>query len=101
VPGARSAYPKAMRALVQFVGCPLPGVHHLVTAAAKVSARRFPYPQALQVAPWIRGAVGSGLSLGEEAVVAGLCGRLIDTEGTGPNQIHTPAMSCVCFVRKS
>ena len=69
--------------------------------AAKVSARRLPYPQVLQVAPWIRDAVGSGLSRGEEEVVAGLRGRLIDTEGTGPNQIHTPARSCVSFLRKS
>ena len=95
-----------MRALVQFVGYPLPGLRHLVTAAASRSSQGFSSSFSISTGatgrvPWIRGAVGSGLSRGEEAVVAGLRGRLIDTEGSGPNQIHTPAMSCVCFLRKS
>jgi hypothetical protein len=101
--GVRSAYSKRC-ALVQFAGCRVLFVHHLVTAAAQEgfnSSFSISTSATVQVvAPWMRGAVVSGLSPGEEAVVAGLCGQRtsIDTEGTGANQTHTPAMSCDCFL---
>jgi hypothetical protein len=60
--------------------CPIsrpPGVHHLVTAAASRSSQGFSSSFSISTsATWMRGAVLSGLSRGEEAAVAGLYARL-------------------------